>query len=67
MNQGTRWALLMQKNHHQKSHAWAPLRYSFLHHIPQYLVKYAQRIRKITDTQKNVITAMVGEVAVTLY
>jgi hypothetical protein len=25
MNQGTRWALLMQKNNHRKSHAWAPL------------------------------------------
>jgi hypothetical protein len=25
MNQGTRWVLLMQKIHHQKSHAWAPL------------------------------------------
>jgi hypothetical protein len=26
MNQGTRWALLMQKNHRRKSHAWAPLK-----------------------------------------
>jgi hypothetical protein len=26
MNQGTRSVLLMQKNHHRKSHAWAPLR-----------------------------------------
>ncbi len=26
MNQGTRWVLLMQKDRHQKSHAWAPLR-----------------------------------------
>jgi hypothetical protein len=26
MNQGTRWVILMQKNRHQKSHAWAPLR-----------------------------------------
>jgi hypothetical protein len=25
MNQGTRWALLVQKNRHRKSHAWAPL------------------------------------------
>jgi hypothetical protein len=25
MNQGTRWVLLMQKNRHRKSHAWAPL------------------------------------------
>jgi hypothetical protein len=25
MNQGTRWVHLMQKNRHQKSHAWAPL------------------------------------------
>jgi hypothetical protein len=25
MNQGTRWVLLMQKNCHRKSHAWAPL------------------------------------------
>jgi hypothetical protein len=23
MNQGTRWVLLMQNNHHRKSHAWA--------------------------------------------
>jgi hypothetical protein len=23
---GTRWALLMQKKHHKKSHAWAPLK-----------------------------------------
>jgi hypothetical protein len=25
MNQGIRWVLLMQKNRHRKSHAWAPL------------------------------------------
>jgi hypothetical protein len=25
MNQGTRWVLLMPKNRHQKSHAWAPI------------------------------------------
>ncbi len=25
MSQGTRWVLLMQKNRHRKSHAWAPL------------------------------------------
>ncbi len=25
MNHGTIWALLMQKKHHRKSHAWAPL------------------------------------------
>ncbi len=26
MNQGTKWALLMQKNRHRKAHAWAPLK-----------------------------------------
>jgi hypothetical protein len=26
MNQGTRWALLMQRKRHQKSYAWAPLK-----------------------------------------
>jgi hypothetical protein len=25
---GPRWVLLMQKNRHRKSHAWAPLRFS---------------------------------------
>jgi hypothetical protein len=25
MNQGTKWALMVQKNRHRKSHAWAPL------------------------------------------
>jgi hypothetical protein len=25
MNQGTKWALLMQKKRRRKSHAWAPL------------------------------------------
>jgi hypothetical protein len=29
MNQGTRWVLLMQKNRHQKYHAWAPLKIRF--------------------------------------
>jgi hypothetical protein len=27
MNQRTKWALLMQKKRHKKSHAWAPLSY----------------------------------------
>ncbi len=33
MNQGTIWALLMQKKRHRKSHAWAPLRKHLLQSV----------------------------------